>query len=134
MPTDPTTESASSSLLSEVAAKYATVDPVRQKVVDILADRGIEARATALEKALTRRSDLQRDLKKAEKPDVEHFNPDGSPAPALYTKAKVEEVKKAREALDKVEKAIDLALTKNDFTKVKEVAKAPAGKDAPKEE
>lgn len=127
MPNETENQTASSSLLAEVADRYSTVDPVRKKVVDLLADREIDARAAALEKVLNRRSELQKDLKKVDKPDIETFNADGSPARQEYSKAKIDEVKKAKEALDKVEKAIDLALAKNDFGKVKEIAGKAGG-------
>ena len=119
--------SASSSLLEEVAKRYATAEPVREKVVKAMADEEIEARAVALRKVLVRRSELQRDLKKVDKPDIETFNADRSPARQEYSKAKLDEIHKAKEALDKVEKALDLALTKNDFSKVKEIAGKAGG-------
>jgi len=112
----------SGNLLSEVAEKIGqSTSQVRERVISALVEREVVARTDILDKALAKRTELDREIRKLQKPDVEQFDVDGKVVSASFSKARVDELKKAREGLEKLEKAIDKALTDNDFSKLKEI-------------
>jgi hypothetical protein len=116
------TKRASIDILSEVAEKIGQSTPqVRERVIDSLVEREVAARTDILDKALAKRTELDREIRKLQKPDVEQFDHEGKVMSASFSKARVDELKKAREGLEKLEKAIDKAITDNDFSKVKEI-------------
>ncbi len=113
---------ASVGLLSEVAEKIGQSTPqVRERVVNALVEREVAARTDTLDKALAKRTELDREAKKLSKPDVEQFDVEGKVMSTSFSKARVDELKKAREQLEKLETAIDKALADNDFSKLKEI-------------
>lgn len=112
----------SSEVLSTVAERLGNSGPaVRERVIDTLVEREVASRAEALDKALAKRNEYTRELRKLEKPDVEQFDADGKVTSSSFSKARVDELKKAREGLTKLEGAIDKALTNNDFAKLREI-------------
>jgi hypothetical protein len=88
-----------------------------------MVEKEVSERVALLDKALQKRFHLMTELRKVDKPDNELFNADGSPAQGMYSKARLEEIKKAREALGKHESALEKALLENDFAKLKESCK-----------
>jgi hypothetical protein len=91
---------------------------VRDAVIDILVKEETEKRVVAATKAVNKLSELEKELKKLSKPDVETFNVDMSPATSSFSKSRVEEIKKVREQIAKVEKALTEAFENNDFQKL----------------
>lgn len=121
-PTDKAT--AASELLVQIAARVkASAPQVTARYIDSQVEAEIANRAGLLDKAMQHRFKLQGDLRKVDRPDEEKFDANGKVVQAFYTKPRLEEIKKIKEALVKVEKAIDLAVTSNDWSKIKEVAK-----------
>lgn len=117
------TVAAATTVLADVADRVKTSAPlVRANLVERLVNQELTSRVEKLDKALQQRTTLQRDFFKANKPDTETYNADGSVASASYSKTRLEEVKKAREALEKMDNAIEKALT-GDFQKLNEVSK-----------
>jgi hypothetical protein len=107
-----------------VTDRLGAIGPVVQsKVVDLLVDQEVERRVKAVSVLVAKLDELNGNLKKIDRADVETFNQDGSPATATFTKARLEEIKKAKEQIAKIEKALDMAFENNDFQKVFDLAK-----------
>jgi len=106
-----------------VANKIAEISPaVNEKVIDHLVTVELEKRSTAILGGLEKLRGLQNDLKKI-KPDVGGaFDEDGTEVkPTLYSKEKFEARKKANEQIEKLQKALDLAIDKGDMSKLYEL-------------
>ncbi len=111
------------SLLDEVKdliAKSGTV--VRDRVVSALAEKTIAERVELTKKGLDKFNEARSNFRKINKPDQVFQDATGKKVELMSLK-QVEEVKKAREACDRIEKALELALGKNDFTKLQEACK-----------
>jgi hypothetical protein len=109
-------------VLAAVSERIGASGPaVRERVVSALVEREVVARVELLDKALAKRTETEKDLRKL-KPDVENYDADGKLVSSSYSKAKADELKKARESLDKLEKALDKALVDNDFSKLRELS------------
>lgn len=108
-------------IAGEVKESVEAYKGVRDDVVKKLVTAEIENRVQKLTDALSARKTLFVELKKAEKPDVQTFNADGSVATSGYSKEKLEQIKKAKEKLDKQDKAIEAALG-GDFSKLQEAS------------
>jgi len=111
------------SITDAVAAKIAEISPkVNEKVVDHLVALELEKRSTAIVGGLDKLRGLQNDLRKI-RPDVGGaFAEDGTETkPTLYSKAKFDERKKLIEQIEKLEKALDLAIDKGDMSKLYEL-------------
>lgn len=97
-------------------------DWVKKALEDKLVQQELDLRVSVLEKLLTKRSEAQGAIKKVDKADQITYNADGSPAAQTYSKERLEEIKKAKKALDDVDNAIDKALNDADWQKAKEIA------------
>ena len=112
------------SLLAEVAdgiRHSGTV--INNRLRDEMVEREVASRVATLDKAFARRRELSNEFNKMNRADNETFNADGTPAVATYTKARLADIKKAREVLAKLENAMEAALTENNFQKLKELIK-----------
>ena len=119
--TPETKETKAQGLLADVANRVRESGPtVYGRIRDAMVEKEVAARVDLLDKALQKRFQLLTDLRKVDKPDNESFNADGTVASATYSKARLEEIKKAKEALAKHESALEKALANNDFGKLKE--------------
>jgi len=110
----------SKTITDVVAEKIAEISPaVNDKVIDALVARELDKRSDAILAGLDKLNSLKNDLKKI-KPDVGgYFDEDGNETkPMQYSKAKFEELKKGKEQIDKVQKALDLAIDKGDMSKL----------------
>lgn len=118
-----------------VAAKVVEKSPtIMGKVIDSLSDIEIQKREDMLVKALTARDEAEKKIRKI-KPDVETFGSDGAPISQGYSKAKKEELFKAKQELEKLDKAIDLACAdKPDYSKINEMFGKQDKQDKPAEE
>ena len=106
-----------------VAEKIAAISPaVNEKVIDALVVRELEKRSDAVLSGLDKLRTMQNDLRKI-KPDVGgFFDEDGNETkPNAYSKAKFEERKKFNEQIEKLQKALDLAIDKGDMSKLYEI-------------
>lgn len=103
--------------VAELLADAATgSEKVKSIVVQKLYDAELQRRVDAAIKCVSQIEDLEKDLKKISKPDVETYNADGSVANASYSKEKIEQIKNKTKEKEKLETALMQALEKNDFS------------------
>lgn len=96
-------------ILTQVAEKVAgSGTSVRDAVVNELANREIARRTNAVVKGFDLLAEAQKELNKI-KPDQVSFNGDGTKAQELWSKAKLEEKKKAEAKIAKITAALDKA-------------------------
>ena len=94
---------------------------VRAKVVERETDDEINKRVDMVIKVLRKRDEVRKELNKMSKPP-KLYAADGKEVEQLFDKATFESIKKKREELAKIDKAIDLALgEKADYSKLKEI-------------
>lgn len=98
-----------------------------QKVLDAVVEARvkveIEKRQDSILKALDEISKADSEIKKI-KPDQESFDADGKLISSTFTKAKSEELKKAKKRLTDLDEALSLALaTPPDFSKLNNLIK-----------
>jgi hypothetical protein len=116
-----TKENKAKSLLAEVANRVkGTNDIVQETYITKLVQKEVEQRVDLLDKAMQKRFACLTELNKVNRPDVETFGADGKLASSTYTKERLKAIKDAKEALAKIENAIDKALA-GDWSKVKEL-------------
>jgi len=121
-PQTETKESAATGLLSAIAERVAASNPqVLQRWQDTQVEKEVSGRVDMLDKAMQKRFQCLTELNKVNRPDIEAFNADGSPNLATrgYSKDRLKAIKDAKEALAKVEHAIERALVHNDWSKLK---------------
>jgi len=95
---------------------------VRVRVVSALAEKVIVERVELTKKGLDKYNEARGNFRKVNKPDNVFQDATGKKVELMST-AKVEEVKKAKEALERIEKALEKAFVDNDFTKLQEACK-----------
>lgn len=94
-----------------VAQKVAEKSPgILAKVVDTLSDLEVGKREEMLVKALTARDEAEKKIRKI-KPDQQAFDGEGKVVSETYSKVKKEELAKAKQELDKLDKAIEAAVS-----------------------
>jgi len=86
---------------------------VANTVIEKLAEVEISKRVDAITKAVQKQEQLEKDLKKINKNDVVTYI-EGTPTEVM-SKNRFEEIKKSKEKIDKLTKAIDFALNQNSF-------------------
>ena len=96
---------------------------VRDRVVDVLVEEELTKRSNATVAVVRKLDEAVAALRKVDRPDTETFNSDGTPASQTYSKARLDEIKKAKELVDKLSNALDKAFENNDFSKVLELGK-----------
>lgn len=102
----------------KVAENIANIAPkVEDQVVEVIVERELEKRATAIVKAMDILSKFEIDLKKI-KPDQTSFSETGEKISESYSKAKLEEKNKLTQKIDKNTKAINKALETGDYQDV----------------
>lgn len=102
--------------VAELLADAATgCEKVKDIVIQKLYDAELQRRVDAAIRCVSQLEEIERDLKKISKPDVETYNADGSVANTSYSKEKVEQIKNKTKEKEKLEQALMQALEKNDF-------------------
>jgi len=86
---------------------------VANTVIEKLAEVEISKRVDTITKAVQKQEQLEKDLKKINKNDVVTYI-EGTPTEVM-SKNRFEEIKKGKEKIEKLTKAIDFALTQNSF-------------------
>lgn len=117
----PVVQSPVKSLLVAVSEKLATAGgSIRESVISRLAQIDIDKRANALFAGIETAVKLNGELNKIDRPDVPaNLNAAGQPVgEGLYTKARLEAIKKLKEKIAKVEAAIAAATEKADWSKL----------------
>lgn len=103
------------SLLSEVSEGIASSnETVIGRVRDMLVEKEVATRVDTLDKAIQKRRQLAKELAKVNRPDNVQYDSDGNEVSGTYSKDRLQARKKAREALEKLEKAIEAAMTSGD--------------------
>ena len=108
---------------------------VRGCVVDFLVKEEVEKRKTMLVKALVARKEAETAVRKV-KPDMLTYDETGKVVTSGYTKKTADELKKAKESLARIDKAITAAINEANYDGLKNVGggqKADSGEE-PKEE
>lgn len=98
-------------------------DVVKERVIAHLAAQELDRRTEATIKVVSKIDELEKELKKLSRPDVETFDMDGKALPGVFSKARTEEIKKVKEQKEKLDKALTRALAEGLFDKVFEVSK-----------
>lgn len=110
-------------LLSAVSeAVKGSTQQVKDRLRDLLIEREISNRVELLDKALVKLKEAKKELDKI-RPDMESYDEDGKKVSSTYSKAKLDERKKATELKDKIEKALEQALEGESFDKLRELVK-----------
>lgn len=113
---------ASVNLLSSISERVKhSAEDVRKQVIEQRVKAVVDQRADMLDKALTVRETLSKEINKISKPDVQTYTESGAVASSSYSEERVKQLKDKREKLAKVDKAIALALDNNDWSKLNEV-------------
>lgn len=93
---------------------------VRKRVIAQLAEAEIVKRTDLLAKAIAKREEQSKTIDKI-RPDMVSYSDTGTVVAEHYSKAKADELKKARELLGKIDKAIDKAVNTADYEEVRKV-------------
>ena len=83
---------------------------VENRVVDMLVEKQVAARANKLVKALETISSLQKDLEKLKGPDNILYNADGKVTQELFSKERINQIKEHTKKIEKLHKTINNAL------------------------
>jgi hypothetical protein len=97
-------------------------EKVKERLVSTLVEREIASRVDLLDKALVKLKEAKKELDKI-KPDIETFDEQGNKQAGQFSKAKWEEKKKATENKEKLEKAVEAALSGESFDKLRDLMK-----------
>lgn len=110
-------QSIAARVLAEVAgALKASNDVVKKRLVESLTERVLVQRVDMLDKGLSKLKELKKEVDKIRAPDM--FDAAGNKVPGYFTKAQNEELKKAKEKFNKLEKAIEKAFNGEEFDKL----------------
>lgn len=112
--------SALSSLMLEWAEKLKDGKAVKDKWLDLLVNRELDERVALLDTALKKRTEQEKEIRKLNKPDQKLRDAKGVVLFEGFTEPKLKELTDAQDKLKKLDAALDLALSKNDFSKLKE--------------
>ncbi len=107
-------------LLAEVADKIKTSgEAIRGRLVASMVEKELAQRVECLDKAFQKRFELINNLNKVNRADEVKKDGDGKVIFESWSDARREEVKKAKEALEKHENALEKALSTNVYDKLK---------------
>ncbi len=109
-----------------IADKVSTGSVV-DRVVDALTEKELCRRSDALINGLAVVEDLENQLKKVSRPDVEHFDAAGKPLPPVFSKEQANKIKSLNERIEKANAAISKAIDTGDFGNVYNLKKGGSG-------
>jgi hypothetical protein len=107
--------------VKEAISKAEQSGDVRKGAIDFLANEEIAKRRDLLVKALLLRRDAETAVRKASKFDVKNYGADGAVVFEGYSGKAAEELKKAKEKLDKIDKAIAAAISSADYELIRKL-------------
>lgn len=96
---------------------------VKNNVLDVLYNTELKTRTDACLKLLSKIEEQQKELKKLRVSNNNIYNEDGTVQSGGFTKERIGEINNAKANLEKLEKALESALERNDFTKALELGK-----------
>ena len=115
-----TKETKAGTLLAEIADRIKNSgEAVRGRLADKLVEKEVEQRVDILDKAFQKRFELASNLNKVNRADEVKKDAEGKVIFESWSDARREEIKKAKEAIEKHENALEKALSSNDFSKLK---------------
>lgn len=121
--TPATKESVTTGLLHTIAERVKASNPtVTERWVETEVEKEVANRVGLLDKAMQKRFQCMSELNKINRPDIEYFDSSGGSNGGHFTKERLKAIKDAKEALAKVENALEKALN-GDWSKVKETCK-----------
>lgn len=106
---------------NEVKELVQTAD-IRSRVVASLVEAESASRADILSAALIERKKLEGEIRKV-KPEVKTYDIDGNVTSETYTKQQVDDLKKLKDKLSKLDKELSKALTEADYEGLKNLPK-----------
>jgi hypothetical protein len=129
MSTDEKVKLASHQLRDDVASGLVGCGKkVRAAVIHNLTEKEIAERTSAVLSLFERIGEKEKELRKLESQGVASFDHKGDVVGVpTFTKQQVEEIKKAKEAVERMQAALAKAFDSDDFQKVKELAKNSGG-------
>lgn len=117
MQQEDTKQSATTSVLAEVASILKNSAPtVKDRLVAALTERELVKRVDLLDKALVKLRDFKKEVDKIKPQD--QFDLDGNKVATFLSKQQHEDLKKAKEKVQKLEKAFEKALAGEEFDKL----------------
>jgi len=91
---------------------------IRRLAVDQLVDEEAKVRTNLIVKALSERRKAEQDVRKT-KPDNTTYDAEGNVKEESFTKAKIDELKKIKERIAKIDKSLTEAIDKADYKELK---------------
>lgn len=91
---------------------------VRQNIIDALYEAEEKRRTDAVMNIFTQIEAKNKDLAGKSHPDQKFYDSDGKEKYAVFSKGRVDEIKKLKEEIAKLESKLILAFEKNDWSKV----------------
>lgn len=88
---------------------------VESYVVDKIVDRELEKRAVPITQGMDTLAKFEEELKKVDKPDMIARDKEGRIVSEAYSSKRLEEIKKAKEKIEKLHKAIEKAYLNGDI-------------------
>lgn len=88
---------------------------VESSVVDMMVDKELQKRTPAIVQGLEKLVELEKEYEKTAKPDLVSREIDGTVLSQAYSSKKIEEIKKAKEKVEKLSKAIEKAFEHGDL-------------------
>ncbi len=105
-----------------VAEKIANIGPrTREQVIEHFAKIEADRQAAILVKGLTALDTAEASLEKVDKPDQLSYNQDGTIASQAYSLNRINEIKKAKEKIEKITSAITLADEQGNFSALQKI-------------
>lgn len=110
-------------------------DQLETAIVDNMVDRELQKRQPILVQAIDRLGILTADLDKINREDIETRHVDGSVKDKSYSPKRIEEIKKAKDKIEKLTKAFDKAFTHGDLKDLNQLLQSGKqdGKDQTKD-
>jgi hypothetical protein len=115
-------------LRETVGARLSQIgESIQERVINIFVEEEIEKRKKQVVGAYSEYDDLFKREKRLGKPDIVGYDNQGAPAQAYFSKQRLDELKKVRERMVKLEKAIEDAILKSNFEKLNSLGAALKG-------
>jgi hypothetical protein len=89
--------------------------------IEVLIEKELDKRKTQVVSAFTEYDELQKRLRRLEKGDLIAYNGDGSIKEASFSKGRLDELKKVRDRMAKIEAALEQGISASDFKKLNDL-------------